>query len=129
MRNWRLNCLSRLFHESVGWGFRCIAVCLMPVAVRFLQVKLHDVDPAAVDALVDFCYDCPINVDEKSVQALLPAACLLQMIEIKSVCCRFLERQLDSSNCLGIRAFADTHACEDLLRIADRFVQQRFIVS
>jgi hypothetical protein len=42
------------------------------------------------------------------------------------VCCEFLKRQLDPSNCLGIRAFADTHACRELLRIADKFTQHHF---
>jgi predicted protein tyrosine phosphatase len=28
---------------------------------------------------------------------------------------------------LGIRAFADTHSCRELLRIADRYTQQHFI--
>lgn len=59
-------------------------------------------------------------------QALLPAACLLQLQEIQEVCCEFLKRQLDCSNCLGIRAFADTHSCRELLRIADKFTQQNF---
>jgi hypothetical protein len=27
---------------------------------------------------------------------------------------------------LGIRAFADTHSCRELLRIADRYTQQHF---
>lgn len=49
-----------------------------------------------------------------------------QLVEIQDVCCEFLKRQLDPSNCLGIRAFADTHACRDLLRIADKFTQHNF---
>ena len=54
-------------------------------------------------------------------------ACLLQMQEIQDVCCEFLKQQLHPSNCLGIRAFADTHACRDLLRIADKYTQQHFL--
>ena len=50
----------------------------------------------------------------------------LQLVEIQDVCCEFLKRQLDPSNCLGIRAFADTHACRDLLRIADKFTHHNF---
>ncbi|KAI5737572.1 hypothetical protein M8J76_014804 [Diaphorina citri] len=63
---------------------------------------------------------------ESNVQTLLPAACLLQLVEIQDICCEFLKRQLDPSNCLGIRAFADTHSCRDLLRIADKFTQHNF---
>nr|VZH91272.1 unnamed protein product [Spirometra erinaceieuropaei] len=94
---------------------------------RQTEVKLHDLDPSAVETLVDFCYTSRIQVEEKNVQALLPAACLLQMTEIKNVCCEFLKRQLDPTNCLGIRAFADTHSCGDLLALADHFVHQNFL--
>ncbi len=33
---------------------------------------------------------------------------------------------MDPSNCLGIRSFADTHSCGDLLRVADKFTQNNF---
>jgi kelch-like protein 20 len=56
----------------------------------------------------------------------LVTACLLQLAEIQDICCEFLKRQLDPSNCLGIRAFADTHSCRELLRIADKFTQHNF---
>ena len=79
-----------------------------------------------MDILIDFCYTSSIVVEENNVQTLLPAACLLQLAEIQDVCCEFLKRQLDPSNCLGIRAFADTHACRELLRIADKFTQHNF---
>jgi len=43
------------------------------------------------------------------------------------VCCEFLRSQLDPTNCLGIRAFAETHSCRELLRIADKFAQSNFV--
>jgi len=79
-----------------------------------------------MELLVDFCYTSTVVVEESNVQTLLPAACLLQLAEIQDVCCEFLQKQLDPSNCLGIRAFADTHACRDLLRKADKYTQQHF---
>ena len=90
------------------------------------EVTIRDVDEGAMDILIDFCYTSNIVVEENNVQTLLPAACLLQLAEIQDVCCEFLKRQLDPSNCLGIRAFADTHACRELLRIADKFTQHNF---
>ncbi|XP_023349812.1 kelch-like protein diablo [Eurytemora carolleeae] len=90
------------------------------------EVTIRDVDETAMDILIDFCYTSSIVVEENNVQTLLPAACLLQLAEIQDVCCEFLKRQLDPSNCLGIRAFADTHACRELLRIADKFTQHNF---
>ncbi|CAH0726387.1 unnamed protein product, partial [Brenthis ino] len=93
---------------------------------RATEVTIRDVDEHAMEQLVEFCYTAHIVVEESNVQALLPAACLLQLQEIQDVCCEFLKRQLDCSNCLGIRAFADTHSCRELLRIADKFTQQNF---
>ncbi|KAL0894361.1 hypothetical protein ABMA27_012985 [Loxostege sticticalis] len=93
---------------------------------RATEVTIRDVDEQAMEQLVEFCYTAHIVVEESNVQALLPAACLLQLQEIQDVCCEFLKRQLDCTNCLGIRAFADTHSCRELLRIADKFTQQNF---
>ncbi|KRY65537.1 Kelch-like protein 20, partial [Trichinella pseudospiralis] len=93
---------------------------------RQSEVTIQGVDETALEALVNFCYTSCIFIEESNVQILLPVACLLQMQEIQDVCCDFLKKQLDPSNCLGIRAFADTHACRDLLRIADRFTQHNF---
>ncbi|KAL5012389.1 hypothetical protein ScPMuIL_010940 [Solemya velum] len=93
---------------------------------RQTEVTIRDIDEGAMEVLIDFCYTSNITVEESNVQTLLPAACLLQLAEIQEVCCEFLKRQLDPSNCLGIRAFADTHACRDLLRIADKFTQHNF---
>ncbi|XP_015765961.1 PREDICTED: kelch-like protein 20 [Acropora digitifera] len=93
---------------------------------RQMEVTIQGVDEAAMELLLDFAYTASLEVEESNVQALLPAACLLQMAEIQEICCEFLKRQLDPSNCLGIRAFADTHSCRDLLRFADIFTHNNF---
>lgn len=77
---------------------------------RQTEVTIRDIDEHAMELLIDFCYTSHIIVEESNVQSLLPAACLLQLAEIQDICCEFLKRQLDPSNCLGIRAFADTHS-------------------
>lgn len=121
------------------------------VESRQTEVTIRDIDENAMELLIDFCYTSHIMVEEGNVQTLLPAACLLQLAEIQvgffryltvylflnshlmsfrkfqDICCEFLKRQLDPTNCLGIRAFADTHSCRELLRIADKFTQHNFM--
>ena len=41
-------------------------------------------------------------------------------------CCKFLMRQLHPTNCLGIRNFADTHACKELHKRSHKFALQNF---
>jgi len=60
------------------------------------------------------------------LQALLPAAALLQLPDVHQECCEFLRKQLHASNCLGIRDFAEMHSCQDLLSAAKTFVECHF---
>ena len=68
----------------------------------------------------DVCLSVCLHV-RMGPQALLPAAGLLQLSEVKKACCDFLSSQLHPSNCLGIRAFADLHACCQLLTQANSY--------
>lgn len=52
--------------------------------------------------------------------------CVLFSSGVKRACCDFLESQLDPSNCLGIRDFAETHNCLDLMQAAELFSQKHF---
>uniref|UniRef100_A0A4W4FDW7 Kelch-like protein 20 n=1 Tax=Electrophorus electricus TaxID=8005 RepID=A0A4W4FDW7_ELEEL len=70
---------------------------------RQTEVVIRDIDERAMELLIDFAYTSQVTVEESNVQTLLPAACLLQLAEIQEACCEFLKRQLDPSNCLGIR--------------------------
>jgi kelch-like protein 20 len=47
---------------------------------RQTEIIIHDVDEYAMELLIEFCYTSRIIVDEKNVQMLLPAACILQVI-------------------------------------------------
>ena len=51
---------------------------------------------------------------------------MLQLQEVQDYCSEFLRSQLDPSNCLGIRAFADTHSCRELLLLADKYMRNNF---
>ena len=48
---------------------------------RQTEIFIRDVDESAMELLIEFCYTSRIIVDEKNVQMLLPAACILQVKE------------------------------------------------
>lgn len=62
------------------------------------------------------------------LQVLLPAASLLQLMDVRKNCCDFLQSQLHPTNCLGIRAFADVHACTELLQQANAYAGEGRVV-
>lgn len=70
------------------------------------EIVLHDIDPTAIELLLDYAYTGQIVITPDNVQVLLPASGLLQIQEVREACCRFLMKQLHPTNCLGIRSFA-----------------------
>ncbi|XP_047209835.1 kelch-like protein 3 isoform X1 [Girardinichthys multiradiatus] len=90
------------------------------------QVEIREVDGQTLRKLVDYIYTAEIEVTEDNVQVLLPAASLLQLMDVRQVCCEFLQSQLHPTNCLGIRAFADLHTCTQLLSQAHAYAEQYF---
>ena len=55
------------------------------------EIELKSVDETALCSLVEFAYTGKIRITHANVQALLPAANLLQLRCVKKLCCDFLE--------------------------------------
>ncbi|OWR50867.1 putative kelch protein 1 [Danaus plexippus plexippus] len=91
-------------------------------------ITIQDVEPSALAAIVEYVYSPEsLVMTEDSVQSLLSAASLLQVRGVRAAACSFLAAALAPDNALGIRAFADLHACADLADVADRFVKRHFV--
>ncbi|KAK5981655.1 Kelch like family member 20, partial [Trichostrongylus colubriformis] len=93
---------------------------------RLHDIEMVDMDGSTLDSLVSFCYTGKIKINDVNVVSILPAACLLQLHEVQGMCCDFLKKKLTSSNCLGIRAFADTYSCRELRCCADKYILHNF---
>ncbi|XP_071629423.1 kelch-like protein 5 isoform X2 [Temnothorax longispinosus] len=91
------------------------------------EIELMDVDGDALWALVLYCYTGCIELQKDSVETLLATACLLQLNPVIKACCQFLVKQLHPSNCLGIRMFADTQGCSELLEYAHAYTTKHFM--
>ena len=73
------------------------------------RVKLLDIDPHALGVLVNYVYTSAVDVTEANVQTLLPAANLLQLIDVRDACCEFLSAQLHPTNALGIKVSSNMY--------------------
>ncbi|TGZ72836.1 hypothetical protein CRM22_001845, partial [Opisthorchis felineus] len=89
-------------------------------------ITIGEVDEATLVRLVDFFYTGLLQVNEDTVQSLLPAANLLQLSPVKDACCSFLTKQLHPENCLGILRFARWHDCAALADTSYQLALERF---
>ncbi len=55
------------------------------------EIELKSVDETALSSLVEFAYTGKIRITHANVQAVLPAANLLQLRSVKKLCCDFLQ--------------------------------------
>ncbi|XP_022181945.1 kelch-like protein 3 isoform X2 [Myzus persicae] len=90
-------------------------------------VSLRKLDSNVLQLLIDYIYTGEILVTKKNVQVLLPAANYLQLDFVTNACVDFLQKQLDVSNCLDIRVFADLHNCTELLSSSETFIKKKFL--
>ena len=49
------------------------------VETTMQEIQLHEISAEAMELLIDYCYTAQITIEERNVQQLLPAACLLQV--------------------------------------------------
>ena len=90
-------------------------------------IHIRNVDPNALAAIVDYAYTGKLEIRVDNVENLLTVACLLQVDTVKQRCCEFMQQHLHSTNCLGIRVFAEAHGCKELFTAADNFTKENFM--
>lgn len=45
---------------------------------------------------------------------------------VREACCRFMERQMDEMNCVGIHCFAEAHSCKVLEERSMDYILEHF---
>ncbi|XP_029342500.1 kelch-like protein 3 isoform X6 [Acyrthosiphon pisum] len=90
-------------------------------------VKISELDSTVLQILLDYIYTGELIMTKENVQVLLPAANILHLDFVITACSEFLQKQLDASNCLGIRAFADLHNCTELLASSETLIKKQFL--
>ncbi|XP_042899946.1 kelch-like protein 18 isoform X2 [Parasteatoda tepidariorum] len=91
------------------------------------EITIKEIDPEALDLLIDFAYSGKIYINSRNVQSVLVGASFLQLHKVRDACCEFMKKRLHPNNVLGIRTFADALGCSMLVDATNRFIQMHFI--
>ena len=108
---------SRYFHCMFSGDF------VESIAAR---VELQDVDPDILSYLLDFAYTGKLTINQSNVEGLICTASQLQFQTVRTVCSRYLQHQIDGTNCLGILEFGEIHGCPEVVAKALAFLLGNF---
>ncbi|XP_076880191.1 kelch-like protein 23 isoform X2 [Brachyhypopomus gauderio] len=87
---------------------------------RHIEIKGVDLDKFR--SLMQYAQSFRLPLDRKNVLGVLEAANYLQLEKARLLCCKFLERELHLSNCLGMMAYAWQLGCVELYTAAREVV-------
>lgn len=108
---------SSYFHSMFSGDF------VESIAAR---VELHDVNPDILSCLLDFAYTGKLTINQSNVEGLICTSSQLQFQTVRAVCSRYLQHQIDATNCLGILEFGAVHGCPEVMAKARAFLLENF---
>ena len=90
-------------------------------------IKIKDMPGHVLSSIIDFAYTGDIELTVDNVQDILSASSYLLIDEVRDLCCSFLVKQLDVSNCLGIKFFVEANGCsQKVTSDIDKFICSHF---
>lgn len=80
----------------------------------------------ALEHLINFAYSGTVSIDNHNVQSLMVGAAFLQLNKVRDACADFLVSRFHAHNVLGIRQFADSLGCTQLVTEAEKYIHSNF---
>lgn len=90
------------------------------------QIQIKGVDLQHFRVLMEYSKTPKLALDRENVLGILETADFLQLERARLLCCKFLERELHISNCLGMMAYASRLGCTQLYKAARQVVLTHF---
>lgn len=90
------------------------------------QVEIKGVSLQHFRTLMEYTTTCSLSLDRENVTGILETSDFLQLERARLLCCKFLERELHLSNCLGMMAYAWQLGCTQLYAAARQVVLTHF---
>lgn len=96
------------------------------VESRIKEIEMKEIEPQALESLINFAYSGVVKIDNQNVQGLMVGSSFLQLNKVRDACADFLISRFHSHNVLGIRQFADSLGCLHLVSAAEKYIHQYF---
>ena len=92
------------------------------------RIQIKSLDPHTMEQILDYVYTGEVVLSEESVQNLLSAGNLFQLISLRNGCADYMIKHVSITNCIGVYFFARAHQCEDLASKAKEIINSKFTV-
>ncbi|XP_062857958.1 influenza virus NS1A-binding protein homolog A [Trichomycterus rosablanca] len=91
------------------------------------HVKFEDLNPEAVEILLNYAYTAQLKADKDLVREVYSAAKRLKMERVKQICGDYLLSKIDSQNAISYRNFASSMGDSRLLAKIDGYIQEHLL--
>ncbi|XP_071116430.1 kelch repeat and BTB domain-containing protein 8-like [Haliotis cracherodii] len=90
------------------------------------KITLKDMECQTLALVLDYIYTGQVVLTEESVQNLLSASNLFQLISLRDGCAEFMMNHVTVTNCIGVYFFAKCHECGVLAMKAKEIINNKF---
>ncbi|XP_014782728.1 kelch-like protein diablo [Octopus bimaculoides] len=90
------------------------------------KITLRSIDSQTAQLVLDYIYTGSVMLSKDTVQELLSAANIFQLVSLKTGCASFMKNHVDVSNCIGVYFFALAHGCMALSNVSKTIINQEF---
>lgn len=122
-------------HEMLA--HRAVLACCSPYLFEIFNsdsdphgvshVKFDDLNPEAVEVLLNYAYTAQLKADKELVKDVYSAAKKLKMDRVKQVCGDYLLSRMDVSSCISYRSFASRMGDSRFLHQVDTYIQEHLV--
>uniref|UniRef100_A0A665VQ74 BTB domain-containing protein n=1 Tax=Echeneis naucrates TaxID=173247 RepID=A0A665VQ74_ECHNA len=91
------------------------------------HVTFEDLDPEAVEILLNYAYTAQLKADKELVKEVYSAAKRFKMERVKQICGDYLLSKMDSQNAISFRNFASSMGDVRVLAKVDAFIQDHLL--
>ena len=93
---------------------------------RQTKIPIKEMEASTLRLVLSYIYTGKVILGVDTVQSVLSAANMFQMLSLRDGCAEFMMRHVAVDNCVGVYFFARAHECHTLAEAARRLVNAEF---